>query len=82
MKRFRLMLWDLASWAFLAAVFTAVLVGARYVKDAGPTNGFERWWAKNVEYRVNGRNVGGTVWCGGPGVGPSALFSAPSRSQQ
>jgi hypothetical protein len=55
MKRFRLMLWDLASWAFLAAVFTAVLVGARYVKDAGPTNGFERWWAKNVEYRVNGR---------------------------
>ena len=28
MKRFRLMLWDLASWAFLAATFTAVLVGA------------------------------------------------------
>ncbi len=55
MRRFRLMLRDLAGWAFLAAVLTAVLVGTRYVKDAGPTNGLERWWAKNVEYRVNGR---------------------------
>ena len=55
MRRFRLMLWDLAGWAFLAAMFTAVLVGARYVKDAGPTNALERWWAKNVVYRVNSR---------------------------